>query len=106
MTLPRLEYEHIQNKDFIDLTLKVKNELQNTFDTMISGKTSRYNSEVFVYKCQICDKNTIKGDVLPLETHHINFQKDFNKVLYAYLDDKLERYKKIAKIDSYLKLAV
>ena len=69
----------IQNKDFIDLTLKVKNELQNTFDTMISGKTSRYNSEVFVYKCQICDKNTIKGDVLPLETHHINFQKDCSK---------------------------
>jgi DNA mismatch repair protein MutS len=43
---------------------------------MISGKKSRYNSEVYVYKCQLCEKNTIKGDVLPLETHHINFQKD------------------------------
>jgi DNA mismatch repair protein MutS len=66
----------IQNKNFIDLTLKIKNELTNTFDTMISGKKSRYNSEVYVYKCQLCEKNTIKGDVLPLETHHINFQKD------------------------------
>lgn len=66
----------IQNKNFIDLTLKIKNELTNTFDTMISGKKSRYNSEVYVYKCQICEKNNIKGDILPLETHHINFQKD------------------------------
>ena len=66
----------IQNKSFIDLTLKIKNELTHTFDTMISGKTSRYNSDKYVYKCELCEKNTIKGDVLPLETHHINFQKD------------------------------
>jgi DNA mismatch repair protein MutS len=66
----------IQNKSFIDLTLKIKNELTHTFDTMISGKTSRYNSEKYVYKCELCEKNTIKGDILPLETHHINFQKD------------------------------
>jgi DNA mismatch repair protein MutS len=66
----------IQNKSFIDLTLKIKNELTNTFDTMISGKTSRYNSDKYVYKCELCEKNTIKGDVLPLETHHINFQQD------------------------------
>ncbi len=69
----------IQNKEFMDLTMKIKNELTNSFDTMISGKTSRYNSNLYVYKCEICMKNNVKGDKLPLETHHINFQKDCEK---------------------------
>ena len=69
----------IQNKKFIDLTLKIKNELTSTFDSMISGKTSRYNSNKYVYKCEICLKNDVNGDKLPLETHHINFQKDCEK---------------------------
>ena len=67
----------IQNKNFMDLTVKIKNELTNNFDTMISGKTSRYNSNLYVYKCELCSKNNVRGDKLPLETHHINFQKDY-----------------------------
>jgi DNA mismatch repair protein MutS len=67
----------IQDKKFMELTVKIKNELTNNFDTLISGKTSRYNSNLYVYKCEICSKNNVRGDRLPLETHHINFQKDF-----------------------------
>lgn len=67
----------IQDKKFMDLTIKIKNELTNNFDTMISGKTSRYNSNLYMYKCELCSKNNVRGDKLPLETHHINFQKDY-----------------------------
>ena len=40
---------------------------------MISGKKSRYNADVYVYKCHICNK---KDGNIQLETHHINHQKD------------------------------
>jgi DNA mismatch repair protein MutS len=66
----------IQNKDFIDLTNQIKNELMNTDSSMIPDKKSRYNSNVYVYKCQMCNKNDVMGDKLPLQTHHINFQKN------------------------------
>ena len=61
----------IQNKEFMELTLQIKNELTNNFATMISGKTSRYNSAVLMIECEICHKNNVS-----LESHHINFQKD------------------------------
>lgn len=66
----------IKNKSFIDLTNKIKNELTNTYESLISGKTSKYNSDVYVYKCELCDKKDLNGDFKSLETHHINFQKD------------------------------
>lgn len=67
----------IQNKDFIDTANKIKNELMNTFDTIMPNKKSSYNSSVYIYKCDICDTNIINnGHISNLETHHINFQKD------------------------------
>ena len=42
----------IDNKDFIQNTLDIKNELTNNFSSLISGKKSRYNSDIFVYKCE------------------------------------------------------
>lgn len=71
----------IHDKDFIDMALSIKNELLETHDTLISGKTSRYNSKLLVYECEICgikeEKN--KNNLNFLETHHINFQKYFDK---------------------------
>jgi DNA mismatch repair protein MutS len=61
----------IQDKNFMDLTLQIKNELTNNFSSMISGKTSRYNSSVLMMECEICKKKNV-----PLESHHINFQRD------------------------------
>ena len=60
----------IDNKHFIEETLKIKNELTQNFGTLISGKKSRYNADIFVHKCEICGKDDT------LETHHINYQKD------------------------------
>ena len=66
----------IHNKDFIDLALEIKNELLEDHQSMISGKTSNYNSELLIYQCQICGVKEKKGKISNLETHHINFQKD------------------------------
>lgn len=66
----------IHNNTFIEEALKIKDELMKSYPNLISGKTSRYNSELLVYECQICGKSDKKTHVSPLETHHINFQKD------------------------------
>ena len=66
----------IHDKDFIDLALEIKNELLETHNSMISGKTSRYNSELLIYQCQVCGEKEKTGKISSLETHHINFQKD------------------------------
>jgi hypothetical protein len=52
----------------------------------VSGKTSRYNPGVYVNECQLCGKKDQKLHVSPLETHHINEQKDFKD---GYHKDKL-----------------
>lgn len=59
-------------------------EISNTFEEM---KTSKYNSEIVLEKCSIC--NSKKN----LETHHIVFQKDFidgkhKKKLHLIKNDK------------------
>jgi DNA mismatch repair protein MutS len=71
----------IQDKDFIDQALKIKNELLDSHDTIISGKTSNYNKNVYVYECHLCGKKDKKSHLSTLETHHINFQKDCEKGL-------------------------
>ena len=66
----------IHDKEFIDLALEIKNELLETHSSMISGKTSRYNSDILIYQCQVCGEKDKVGHISNLETHHINFQKD------------------------------
>lgn len=64
----------IDDKDFIQNTLDIKNELTNNFSSLISGKKSRYNSELYVYKCENCGRTAEDGEMEFLQTHHINFQ--------------------------------
>jgi len=65
----------IQDREFIDCANEIKNELMNYHDSLISGKKSRYNSDLYVYECNLCHtKDNVK--LTNLETHHINFQKD------------------------------
>lgn len=66
----------IQDKEFTDLALDIKNEQLKNYGSMISGKTSKYNSQVYIHECQICHVKDIKGYISNLQTHHINFQKD------------------------------
>lgn len=68
----------IQDNDFIDIATSIKNKLLNNYNSLISGKTSKYNSDVYIYECNICHtKDNCK--MTNLETHHINFQKDCDK---------------------------
>lgn len=66
----------IQDNDFLNTALEIKNELLKSYDSLISGKTSKYNSQVFIHQCQICGKKEVDGLISELHTHHINFQKD------------------------------
>ena len=66
----------IQDNDFIDTAMEIKNELLESHESMISGKTSKYNSNIYVYECHLCGKKDKKSHISNLETHHINFQKD------------------------------
>ena len=66
----------IQDTEFIDKAMEIKNQLMESYDNMISGKTSKYNSNVLVYECHICGTKDKNNKLSNLETHHINFQKD------------------------------
>lgn len=66
----------IKDANFINTANKIKNQLLKREEDIISNKKSKYNSEIFVYECQLCKKRNTKGYVSELETHHINFQKD------------------------------
>jgi DNA mismatch repair protein MutS len=61
---------------FINSANELKNELlerNNVQTKLVSEKKSNYNSNVYMDECSIC------GDKINLETHHINYQKDFIK---------------------------
>lgn len=66
----------IQNQEFIGIANDIKNELMESHSEIVSGKISKYNSNVFVHKCQLCGRPDLNGEFSPLQTHHINFQKD------------------------------
>lgn len=46
--------------------------------TFVSDKPSRYNKRLLMDKCEVCGHKP-KKDQIPLETHHIEFQKDTDK---------------------------
>ena len=59
----------ISDDKFVKISNKIKNDFENK-DMIISTKKSKYNTEVYMNKCDICE---CKDN---LETHHIEFQKD------------------------------
>ena len=61
---------------FIKSAISVRNLLLHQKDKILEDKKSKYNSNVFLDKCQICNKN--KQEV-SLDVHHILFQKDFDE---------------------------
>lgn len=58
--------------DFIERAYEIRNEIIKNKNIVIPEKTSKYNKEVFVMKCEICDKQEKEDQYL--ETHHISFQ--------------------------------
>jgi len=66
----------INDENFIKLANNIKNEISSK--TLISEKTSNYNSNIYMTKCMICSKIPLENE-LPLETHHIEFQSKCDK---------------------------
>lgn len=65
----------IRDTDFITKALEIKNKLIGTTNM----KKSKYNSELILDRCEMCDKKSNNISNLTkktLETHHINHQKD------------------------------
>ena len=61
------------------------NEILKEYDNISNVKQSKYNKDIYIEKCYICN-NTNK-----LETHHIIWQKDFNNNnvnFYLHKNDK------------------
>ncbi len=63
----------IDDRDFVQYSTDIKKEIIKT-----EVDTSKYNKNIIKDACQICEK-TIKNGNVPLETHHIVFQKDADK---------------------------
>ena len=59
---------------FIDTAIEIKNSLleKSGINTkLVSGKKSNYNKEIYMDSCVVCNSQD------KLESHHINWQKDF-----------------------------
>ena len=65
----------ISDNYFMKLANEIKKEVFEIPD-LIQDKISNYNNDLYMDKCMICGKQPKKTEI-PLETHHINFQKDF-----------------------------
>lgn len=65
----------IEDNDFIKEAEKIRKSIIKQPTTYIADKTSRYNAKIVMDCCQVCGK-TSSDDDIPLDTHHINFQKD------------------------------
>ena len=67
--------KHILNDpDFITTAIEFKNEFLKEKDVshkLMSDKKSNYNKNIYLDSCYLC------GSSKSLESHHINFQKDF-----------------------------
>ena len=63
----------------MNLASNIKKEIFEIPDLLVD-KTSNYNANVYMDKCIICNYQPTKLEI-PLETHHIVFQKDFIKGL-------------------------
>jgi DNA mismatch repair protein MutS len=63
----------IKDNDFMELASEIKNELVGTSNELLTTKTSPYNINVFVDKCQTCGEKNDELDkfVGKLDTHHI-----------------------------------
>lgn len=62
----------IQNNEIIDSAFKIRNELLDINNDIITLKKSHYNHSKLMSKCELCSSNKM------LEVHHINFQKNAN----------------------------
>lgn len=75
----------IQNSDFIDRAFKIRNSVVSNQTRVIDTGRSRYNKKKIVDHCQVCGHKPKRGEI-PLDTHHINEQKDCDE--RGFVNDK------------------
>jgi DNA mismatch repair protein MutS len=114
----------IADNNFMNIATTIKKEIFELPD-LVNYKQSNYNSNLYMDMCQICEYKPKKLEI-PLETHHIIFQKDWINginekkfhlhknhksnlvVLCSKCHDKIDNNKIIVKgwfnINSYSKL--
>jgi DNA mismatch repair protein MutS len=63
----------MNDPQFITIASEIHKEFGG--EVLVSDKKSNYNSNVHMTKCQVCNKIPKEGEI-PLETHHIEFQKN------------------------------
>jgi DNA mismatch repair protein MutS len=65
----------IADQKFMNLANNIKKDIFE-LPNLLTDKTSNYNSNLYMTACQICGYIPKKNEI-PLETHHIIFQKNF-----------------------------
>jgi DNA mismatch repair protein MutS len=65
----------IDDTGFMSIANGIKKDIFEIPD-LVNHKISNYNPNLYMDKCQICEHKPKKSEI-PLETHHIVFQKDF-----------------------------
>ena len=66
----------INDPTFTILANQINDEINNIKNVNQLEKHSKYNSDVWMSECQICGYKPLNDNYKPLETHHINFQRD------------------------------
>ncbi len=66
----------VDDNEFIDFAYKIRNELLNVPEYIVQPKSSKYNADIYINNCQICDKS-YKDE--QLDVHHILFQSQCNQ---------------------------
>jgi uncharacterized protein YeaO (DUF488 family) len=75
----------LDDPEFIQDAIEFKNELlglDNINCKLVNDKKSIYNKDIYMDECYIC------SSVEKLETHHINFQKNFKQTINGLINDK------------------
>jgi DNA mismatch repair protein MutS len=84
----------LDDPEFIRITNDIKNELlenANINTKLVNDKKSNYNNEIYMDCCKIC------GSENNLESHHINYQKDFNNTINGIINNKKKHLLKDSK---------
>lgn len=68
----------VKDNEFIDYAYKIRTEILNLPDHIIQPKSSKYNNDIYIDRCQIKECNKTYKDE-QLDVHHILFQSKCNE---------------------------
>jgi DNA mismatch repair protein MutS len=66
------------NNEVIKLAMDIRNEYAKQSNIIINPKVSKYNSEIYIDKCKICNITYTEVEPSTLDVHHISLQKYAN----------------------------